>query len=68
MPYLQLDTPFSYSTETKPRLAKRLGEIYAEKMNSNINRISVAIRQLDEGVVWRCGEGDPRLGEPDRLG
>jgi hypothetical protein len=37
-----------------------LGEIYAEKMNSNINRISVAIRQLDEGGVWRCGEGDPR--------
>ena len=60
MPYLQLDTPFSYSAETKQRLAKRLGEIYAEKMNSSINRISVAIRQLDEGGLWRCGEGDPR--------
>src|ERR1700730_10493801 len=60
MPYLQLDTPFSYSTETEQRLAKRLGEIYAEKMNSNVNRISVAIRQLGEGGVWRCGEGDPR--------
>src|ERR1700693_1098827 len=60
MPYLQLDTPFSYSTETKQRLAKRLGEIYAEKMNSNINRISVAIRQLGEGGVRRCGGGDPR--------
>ena len=60
MPYLQLDTPFFYSAETKQRLAKRLGEIYAEKMNSNINRISVAIRQLGGGGVWRCGEGDPR--------
>jgi hypothetical protein len=30
MPYLQLDTSFSYSAETKQRLAKRLGEIYAE--------------------------------------
>ena len=60
MPYLQLDTPFSYSTEAKQRLAKRLGEIYAEKMNSNINRISVAIRQLGEGGLWRCGEEDPR--------
>jgi phenylpyruvate tautomerase PptA (4-oxalocrotonate tautomerase family) len=60
MPYLQLDTPFSYSTEIKQRLAKRLGAIYAETMNSNINRISVAIRQLGEGSVWRCGEADPR--------
>jgi phenylpyruvate tautomerase PptA (4-oxalocrotonate tautomerase family) len=60
MPYLQLDTPFSYSVEMKRRLAKRLGEIYAEKMNSNINRITVAIRELGEGGVWRCGEGIPR--------
>jgi phenylpyruvate tautomerase PptA (4-oxalocrotonate tautomerase family) len=60
MPYLQLDTPFSYSAEAKQRLAKRLGEIYSEKMNSNINRITVAIRELGEGSVWRCGERDPR--------
>ena len=39
MPYLQLDTPFSYSAEAKQRLAKRLGKIYSEKMNSNINRL-----------------------------
>jgi phenylpyruvate tautomerase PptA (4-oxalocrotonate tautomerase family) len=60
MPYLQLDTPFSYSAEAKQRLAKRLGEIYSAKMNSNINRITVAIRELGEGSVWRCGERDPR--------
>jgi phenylpyruvate tautomerase PptA (4-oxalocrotonate tautomerase family) len=60
MPYLQLDTPFSYSAEAKQRLAKRLGEIYSEKMNSNINRLTVAMRELGEGCVWRCGEGDPR--------
>jgi phenylpyruvate tautomerase PptA (4-oxalocrotonate tautomerase family) len=60
MPYLQLDTPFSYSAEAKQRLAKRLGEIYSKKMDSNINRLTVAIRELGEGCVWRCGEGDAR--------
>ena len=60
MPYLQLDSPFSYSTEAKQRLAKRLGEIYSQKMNSNINRLSVSIRELGDGGLWRCGERDPR--------
>jgi hypothetical protein len=60
MPYLQLDTPFSYPVEVKQRLAKRLGEIYSEKMNSNINRLTIAIRDLGEGGIWRCGEGEPR--------
>lgn len=60
MPYLQLDTPFSYSVADKRRLAKRLGEIYSQIMNSNINRVTVAIRELGEGSVWRCGEADPR--------
>jgi phenylpyruvate tautomerase PptA (4-oxalocrotonate tautomerase family) len=60
MPYLQLDTPFSCSIEDKQRLAKRLGEIYSQTMNSNINRLTVAIRELGPGSVWRCGEGDPR--------
>jgi phenylpyruvate tautomerase PptA (4-oxalocrotonate tautomerase family) len=62
MPYLQLDTPFSHTPDQKRRLAKRLGEIYAIKMSSNINRLSVAIRELGEGGLWRCGDGpdDPR--------
>jgi phenylpyruvate tautomerase PptA (4-oxalocrotonate tautomerase family) len=60
MPYLQLDTPFSYSVEAKQRLAKRLGEIYSQHMNSNINRLTVAIRELGAGGIWRCGEGEPR--------
>jgi phenylpyruvate tautomerase PptA (4-oxalocrotonate tautomerase family) len=60
MPYLQLDTAFSYSPEQKQRLAKRLGEIYSRTMRSNINRLTVAIRELGAGNIWRCGEGDPR--------
>jgi hypothetical protein len=60
MPYLQLDTPFSYPPEVKQRLAKRPGEIDSRTMNSNINRLTVAIRELGEGGIWRCGESDPR--------
>jgi phenylpyruvate tautomerase PptA (4-oxalocrotonate tautomerase family) len=62
MPYLQLDTPFSHTTDQKRRLAKRMGEIFSVKMSSNINRLSVAIRELGEGGLWRCGDGpnDPR--------
>src|SRR5262249_34297047 len=59
-PYLQLDTPFSYPADVKQRLARRLGEIYSQMMNSNINRLTVAVRELGEGGIWRCGEGDPR--------
>lgn len=62
MPYLQLDTPFDHSAEAKCRLAERLGAIYAQTMNANINRITVAVRELGNGSVWRCGDGsgDPR--------
>jgi phenylpyruvate tautomerase PptA (4-oxalocrotonate tautomerase family) len=60
MPYLQLDTPFTYTTDQKKRLAKRLGEIYSTQMESNINRITIAVRELGEGGCWRCGPGDPR--------
>lgn len=60
MPYLQLDTPFSYPAATKQRLAKRMGEIYAAEMQADVNRVSIAIRELGEGGLWRCGEGEPR--------
>ena len=62
MPYLQLDTPFSHSVEDKRRLAARFGEIYTTSMTSDINRLSVCIREVGEGGLWRCGDGtdDPR--------
>ena len=60
MPYLQLDTPFRHSTDVKRRLARRLGEIFAETMQADPARVSVAIRELGEGSVWRCSEGEPR--------
>ena len=60
MPYLQLDTPYSHSTKVKQRLAKRLGDIYALQMGANVNRITIAIRELGDGGIWRCGDGEPR--------
>lgn len=60
MPYLQLDTPFSHTVEVKRQLARRLGEIYAQVMRSDINRLTVAIRELGDGGVWRCGAEGPR--------
>ena len=60
MPYLQLDTPYSFPVEQKQELAKQIGEIYSQTMNSNINRITVSIRELGTGNIWRCGEQNPR--------
>lgn len=60
MPYLQLETPFQYSPDQKQALAKRFGEIYSKTMNSNVNRLTVSIRELGESNIWRCGDGDPR--------
>jgi phenylpyruvate tautomerase PptA (4-oxalocrotonate tautomerase family) len=58
MPYLQLDVSKEYSVADKKRLARRLGEIYADVMQASVKRISVAIRELDGGV-WRCTDDDP---------
>ena len=59
MPYLQIDVPDRYPLLQKQRLAKRLGEIYAEIMQASVKRISVAIRELADGGIWRCTEGEP---------
>jgi len=59
MPYLQIDVPNHYPLLKKQRLAKRLGEIYAETMQADVKRISVAIRELADGGIWRCTGGEP---------
>lgn len=56
MPYLQLDVNDHYSTEQKKRLAARMSETYAAMMSVDVRRISVAIRELGEGGVWRIPE------------
>ncbi|NUU00673.1 tautomerase family protein [Herbaspirillum robiniae] len=61
MPYLQLDVNEHFPAETKQRLARAISESYAEMMQVDIRRISVAIRELGEGGVWRIPEvgGEP---------
>ena len=56
MPYLQLDVNDHYSVEDKRRLALKMSETYATMMSVDIRRISVAIRELGEGGVWRIPE------------
>jgi len=61
MPYLQLDVNGTYPAADKKRLAAKLSETYAQMMAVDIRRISVAVRELGEGGVWRIPEAG---GEP----
>ena len=58
MPYLQLDVNDHYSVDDKRRLALKMSETYARMMSVDVRRISVAIRELGEGGVWRIPEAD----------
>lgn len=53
MPYLQLDVIGPHAPGDKKRLAEAMARTYAEMMSVDIRRISVAIRELGEGGVWR---------------
>jgi phenylpyruvate tautomerase PptA (4-oxalocrotonate tautomerase family) len=58
MPYLQLDLNGSCSADQKKRLAAKLCETYASLMQADIRRITVAIRELGEGGIWRTIDGE----------
>ncbi|WP_410014044.1 tautomerase family protein [Sodalis sp. C49] len=58
MPYLQLDVNGHYATPDKQRLAAKLSATYAEMMSVDIRRISIAIRELGAGGVWRITAAD----------
>ncbi|RYF60548.1 MAG: tautomerase [Comamonadaceae bacterium] len=53
MPYLQLDVNEHYAPELKQRLAELMSRTYADMMSVDIRRISVAVRELGEGGLWR---------------
>ena len=61
MPYLQLDVNEHYAVESKKLLAAKMSETYARMMSVDIRRITVAIRELGPGSVWRIAQED---GEP----
>ena len=54
MPYLQLDLPRAYPSSVKQDLAKRMGDTYAEIMQTTPDLVAVAFRELGEGNMWRC--------------
>jgi phenylpyruvate tautomerase PptA (4-oxalocrotonate tautomerase family) len=59
MPYLQLDLPSTYPAATKRTLARRLGDLYAEIMQTTPSMVNVGFRELGEGNLYRCGPGEP---------
>jgi len=60
MPYLQLDVPNRYPVDVKRRLARRMGDIFAHIMQTTPGKVTVAFRELAEGGVWHCGDGEPQ--------
>ena len=58
MPYLQLDVNGRYSVDEKKRLARKLCETYSRMMKVDIRRISIAIREVGDGGVWRTVDGE----------
>ncbi|VTR95820.1 Tautomerase protein OS=Salinisphaera shabanensis E1L3A GN=SSPSH_002687 PE=4 SV=1: Tautomerase [Gemmata massiliana] len=61
MPYLQLDVPGSYPTETKREVARRIAALYAKSMDTTPARVTVGFRELGAGNLWTAldGEGEP---------
>jgi len=59
MPYLQLDVNDSYPVDLKKTLAKKMANIYADLMTVDIRRISIAVREVGQGGVWRTVDGEP---------
>jgi phenylpyruvate tautomerase PptA (4-oxalocrotonate tautomerase family) len=59
VPYLQLDVPNHYPLDVKRNLARRLGAKYARIMQTAPDLVTVAFRELGEGGVWCCSDGEP---------
>ena len=59
MPYLHLDLTRDYPLTVKRDLAKRLGDIYAEVMQTTPDLVNVTFRELGQGNVWKCGSDEP---------
>jgi hypothetical protein len=58
MPYLQLDVNDTYPVDVKQKLAAKMATTYADLMTVDIRRISIAIREVGLGGVWRTVDGE----------
>src|SRR5215212_6539678 len=59
VPSLTLDAPAVYSAAQKRAFAERLGAVYAEVMQTDLETITVIVNDGGEGAVWRCGAAGP---------
>ncbi|MFZ6708806.1 tautomerase [Undibacterium sp. TC9W] len=59
MPYLQLGVNHRYPADLKKALTRQMATTYASLMSVDIRRISIAIRELGQGGVWRMVGGEP---------
>jgi phenylpyruvate tautomerase PptA (4-oxalocrotonate tautomerase family) len=55
MPYLHLDLPVAVAPAHRAVIAPRLARVYAEVMETNPERVTVAFRELGENGVVRIG-------------
>ena len=62
MPYLHLDLPLAVTSVDRARIAGRLARLYADVMETNPERVTIAFRELGENGVVRLsagGEAEP---------
>src|SRR3954452_1972377 len=60
MPYLHLDLPVAVAPDDRAEIAGRLARTYADLMETNPARVTVAFRELGEnGVVRQRHDGAP---------
>ena len=60
MPYLHLDLPLTVAPADRAEIAGRLARLYADVMETNPERVTVAFRELGENGVLRTGsDGTP---------
>jgi phenylpyruvate tautomerase PptA (4-oxalocrotonate tautomerase family) len=60
MPYLHLDLPLAVASADRAAIAGRLARLYADVMETNPERVTVAFRELGENGVLRTGsDGRP---------
>jgi len=62
MPYLQLDLDGPCSADQKEGPAAKRCETYASLMHADIRRITIAIRELGDGAIWRTIGGEMKKG------
>jgi phenylpyruvate tautomerase PptA (4-oxalocrotonate tautomerase family) len=55
MPYLHLDLPLTVPAADRARIAGRLARLYADVMETDPERVTVAFRELGENGVVRTG-------------